>query len=382
MEDNYIFCLKAKNHDSSIPQKIKNPSTQQRENFRKINTDLKNKIMEQKNCIQNNEQWDDAKRQMNDFENIYSSSRKHLKVCQKKTASRAYFKLWEILRDFHDEIFTKNSKTSAHLCEGPGGFCECIVQYKNDFEIPIKQMFGITLLVQSTDGENRVPFWKLSKDYCATHNILLNKRNDNIGDFYSFECINKFIKKCGLSSCDLITADGGFDFSVDFNHQEENFMRLLLSEIYTAVSIQRIGGTFIVKVFDTFTEETMCLISILRIMYEKVYFIKPFTSRPANSEKYLVCINYKNVKLDIINDCKNEVINQKGIMKSLGKYLDVEVLSRITVYNTYYTARQIKHLQKTLTYVTNPCVLRENPNELDRAQFSKCEKWCEKYKIK
>lgn len=381
MEDNFIFCLKA-NNESSISKKLKNPSTEQTENFKRINTDLKSKIMEQKNRIQNNVQWDDAKRKMNDFENIYSSSKKHMKICQKKTASRAYFKLWEILRDFHDEIFTeKKHQISAHLCEGPGGFCECVVQYKNDFKIPIKQMFGITLLVQSKDGENRVPFWKLSKEFCATNNILVNKRNDNIGDFYSFECINKFIKKCGLSSCDLITADGGFDFSVDFNHQEENFVRLLLSEIYTALSIQKAGGTFIIKVFDTFTEETMCLISILKMMYEKVYFIKPFTSRPANSEKYLVCINYINAKLDIINDCKNEVINQKGIMKSLGKYLDVEVVSRITVYNTYYTARQIKHLCKTLIYVTNPCLSKELASELDRAQLLKCEKWCAKYQI-
>ena len=33
---------------------------------------------------------------------------------------------------------------------------------------------------------------------------------------------------------------------------------------------------------------------IISLFFEKIYIIKPLTSRPANSEKYILCYRYKN----------------------------------------------------------------------------------------
>lgn len=46
-------------------------------------------------------------------------------------------------------------------------------------------------------------------------------------------------------------------------------------------------GNFVCKVFDTFTPFTVGLIYILYRVFDQVCMIKPYTSRPANSERFL-----------------------------------------------------------------------------------------------
>ena len=51
-----------------------------------------------------------------------------------------------------------------------------------------------------------------------------------------------------------------------------------------------------IKVIDppeTFTTTSFKFISILNALYDKVFMVKPLTSRPSNSEKYAVCIGFK-----------------------------------------------------------------------------------------
>ena len=48
---------------------------------------------------------------------------------------------------------------------------------------------------------------------------------------------------------DLITADGGFDFSMDFNQQEILIGKLLFAQIAYALCLQKRGGKFILKIF-------------------------------------------------------------------------------------------------------------------------------------
>ena len=47
------------------------------------------------------------------------------------------------------------------------------------------------------------------------------------------------------------------------------------------------SGNFFIKFFDTFTEASLQMIYLIALLYEEVYFVKPNTSRYANSEKYI-----------------------------------------------------------------------------------------------
>ena len=57
--------------------------------------------------------------------------------------------------------------------------------------------------------------------------------------------------------------------------------------------MQKFNGTFILKIFDMFSKSTQDYIYLLSLFYNKVYIFKPQTSRLANSEKYIVCKDFK-----------------------------------------------------------------------------------------
>jgi hypothetical protein len=50
-----------------------------------------------------------------------------------------------------------------------------------------------------------------------------------------------------------------------------------------------VGGVFILKIYDVHFEITNQLLMLLCLYYRKVGIIKPLTSRPGNSEKYVLC---------------------------------------------------------------------------------------------
>ena len=93
---------------------------------------------------------------------------------------------------------------------------------------------------------------------------------------------------------------------------------------------------------------------ILSLFFEKIYIIKPFTSRPANSEKYILCkkfnINEKNsFYLEILKNIiitKNlELLDNKNINTSFN------FIHKIYNYNKWYTQRQISYINKTINYI-------------------------------
>ncbi len=56
---------------------------------------------------------------------------------------------------------------------------------------------------------------------------------------------------------------------------------------------QKKGGHFVCKFFETFTLTSIKFLAILKIFWNKIEVIKPLTSRPSNSEKYYVCMDFK-----------------------------------------------------------------------------------------
>ena len=67
-----------------------------------------------------------------------------------------------------------------------------------------------------------VPGWKKSQEYLNLHsNIMLEYGADNTGDIMNPENL-KFIRERYGNSMDLVTGDGGFDFSINFNDQESS----------------------------------------------------------------------------------------------------------------------------------------------------------------
>jgi hypothetical protein len=86
----------------------------------------------------------------------------------------------------------------------------------------------------------------------------------------------------------VVMADGGMDVSANYNAQEIFNKQLLLCQAACALAVLRPGGHFVVKAFDLFTPFSAGLVYVLHRFFAGVSVFKPHTSRPANSERYIV----------------------------------------------------------------------------------------------
>ena len=345
-------------YDLSYDKKI--GCYKQKKSLYKENLSLNSTLNKEKNKIdaiyeKNSKLWDDLKKFSNEYEFVYTSSYGSFKnISNIYPISRSYFKLWEILHDF-DLINIKNDEffISCHLAEGPGGFIEClykyIIKYITDNFRNIK-IYGSTLLSDNSS----IPKWKLKKNIQEHFNLILNYSLDESGDLYDINEVNKLITKIGKHNCNLITADGGFDFSNNYNHQEKDFMNLFISEAYIMLNLLKNNGNGIIKIYDIYSKNSIKIMYIISLFFEKIYIIKPLTSRPANSEKYILCYRYKNFSESKIYFNIFETIIQDKDLNHLNNdkvAVEYNFIEKILEYNRWYTERQISYINKTIKYI-------------------------------
>ena len=178
--------------------------------------------------------WDIAKKFTNSYEFIHTNVPETKDpICQYKPLSRSFFKMIEMINDF--DIF-ENLETpinSFHLAEGPGGFIEALVYSRNN---KLDNYYGMTLI---DNNDKNIPGWKKSEKFINENkNVHIEKGISEDGNLYDSSNFIYCAQRYG-NTMDFITADGGFDFSIDFNKQEAYAIRLILSQIFFAISMQK-----------------------------------------------------------------------------------------------------------------------------------------------
>ena len=308
-------------------------------------------------------QWDIYKKYTNPYEYIHTIvPYTKQSICKMKPLSRSFYKLIEIYNLLGLDFGQSEIKT-FHLAEGPGGFIEAISLLRNNCN---DTYYGMTLI----SNDDNIPGWKKSKYFLSTHkNIIMENGEDKTGNLLNVNnlwyCYNKY-----GNSMELITGDGGFDFSIDFNEQETLSLKLIFSQICYAIALQKKGGTFILKVFDIFLQSTVDLLYILSLLYYKVIIVKPNTSRIANSERYIVCKNFKLTDVHKILEklCSNfSIINSKMKIK---RFLNIEIpylyINKLEDINAILGQQQLENILSTLCLIDN-----EKPDKLEIIHFEK-----------
>nr|XP_023021748.1 cap-specific mRNA (nucleoside-2'-O-)-methyltransferase 1 isoform X2 [Leptinotarsa decemlineata] len=191
----------------------------------------------------------------------------------------------------------------ADVCAGPGGFTQYILWRKEWFF----KGFGLTL-----KGEHD---FNMNDYVCPSHvcfQPLYGKEEDgnvcspeNIEDFK-----NKVLHATDNQGVHFMMSDGGFSVEGNENLQEILSKNIYICQCVVALEIIRTHGHFVTKLFDTFTPFSVGLLYLMYKCFKKVTILKPNTSRPANSERYLICSslkkspsteNIKNYLKDIVN---------------------------------------------------------------------------------
>jgi 23S rRNA U2552 (ribose-2'-O)-methylase RlmE/FtsJ len=337
--------------------------------------------------------WDTIKKYTNPFEFIHTAipNSKFYTVSKLRPLSRSFYKLIELHSTFFNELHEPKSMTSFHLAEGPGGFIEALIHVRSKLASSTSTIhcqndvhYGMTLL----NVDASCPGWKKSKGFLEMHRnrVCIETGADGTGNIISssnFEhCASKY-----KNACHLITADGGFDFSCDFNNQETMVLRLLIAEMGFALALQQQGGHFILKMFDTFTKPTIDVIYVLCNFYQEVYVSKPCTSRYANSERYIVCKHFKPRTTDGLLPQLIAMFRQledvppnATITSLLPMEHDAHFLNKIEECNAIIGQQQMETINATINLILN----RSHADKLEsmkRQNIMKCISWCDKHCI-
>ncbi|XP_062871033.1 cap-specific mRNA (nucleoside-2'-O-)-methyltransferase 1 [Trichomycterus rosablanca] len=243
------------------------------------------------------------------------------------------------------------------VCAGPGGFSEYVLWRKRWNA----KGFGMTL-----KGSND---FKLEDFYAAPSELFEPyygeggiegdgdiTRPENISAFRNF--VLESTEKRGLH---FLMADGGFSVEGQENIQEILSKQLLLCQFLTALSAVRPGGHFVCKTFDLFTPFSVGLIYLLYLCFDRVSLFKPVTSRPANSERYIVCKGLKpgseavreylftvNLKLNQFRNSERDVTEVVPLDIIKG---DTEFYQYMMESNESHCSVQIKALSKIHSFV-------------------------------
>jgi 23S rRNA U2552 (ribose-2'-O)-methylase RlmE/FtsJ len=331
-------------------------------------------------------QWDAYKKYTNPYEYIHTMvPYKKKSIAKYKPLSRSYFKMIEIIHTFQLSQ-TVNPITTFHLAEGPGGFIEAICMIRKNKK---DRYIGMTLHDEIHDST--IPGWKKAESFLKQNpNVHIETGNDNTGNILSLSNLIGCKDSYG-SSIDLITADGGFDFSTDFNNQELSIAKLLFAQTCFALTMQKKGGTFILKIFDCFMQHTSDILCILTSFYNKVFITKPHTSRYANSEKYIICKDFllpscerffhfiKRAFTKMVSNTTN-ITNTTYVHRFLNCPIPLCFVSKIEEYNAILGQQQLENIHSTLLLIDNQ-YNQDKIESLINTNIQKCILLCTKIGI-
>ncbi|CAG8442974.1 812_t:CDS:10 [Ambispora leptoticha] len=273
----------------------------------------------------------------------------------------------------------------ADICGGPGGFSEYILWRKHVNGEDVYG-WGITLI-----GDKDFVPEKFHPDSGVDDCYEIIYGADGTGDICKEENIREFgriiLDKTMGAGVDLVVADGGIDFRGFEQEQETRMRQLILCQVTTMFLALQQNGEFVLKVFDVFTQFTAGIIWILYRHFKCIRIQKPEPSRPANSERYIICRGLHQSRPTITNYLFdiNRKLNDLSRRRSRGEHEEQDIIQIVEFEemkkdesfmqylknsNEKIALEQSKALDELLRYVHNPELKPKNQEEIRRERFA------------
>lgn len=182
----------------------------------------------------------------------------------------------------------------ADICGGPGGFSEYLLwrMESSSRTTASPAAIGVGITLRGAEFCD----WKVSasepaKDENSPVQFYTCDGVDGSGDVYNTDNIRCFAETLRCHAPDgaqLVVADGGFPDARDQADQESVMTRLVVAEVLAMFSVLRRGGSFLCKAFELTSPLMFQLVWLLHQCFAELTIVKPVTSRPASSERYIV----------------------------------------------------------------------------------------------
>ena len=269
----------------------------------------------------------------------------------------------------------------ADLCGAPGGFSEYIMKRIRSKGIGCAcRGYGISLVGSNEHGKG--VSWRLN-DFCQIDNSFsinyhVSKGSDGTGDLYNWENLKSFkndiqcdLQKAGIPQrrMNLVVADGGFDAQRDSECQEELAQKLVLCELAAALELIDYGGTLIVKLFGCRTESIRMAMRSMSDIFDTMEMIKPISSRPASSERYVVFSQFQGLPENWEGGSSwiNDVLINKCLQKDISFYSRLDTF--LDKFDRDMLLLNLKACFAILSHLERKAVTSEPSNSRKDVQF-------------
>ncbi|XP_025419173.1 cap-specific mRNA (nucleoside-2'-O-)-methyltransferase 2-like [Sipha flava] len=327
------------------------------------------------------DQWHSHTTKMNPAGLVIKHIRHHIRP---DFLTQAWCKFYEIAYGSNlipHNINDRNIVSTVHLCEAPGAFVSSLNHYMAiNHECLRLEWLAMTLNpYHESNGHpdivsddrlilNTLENWEFGPDYTG----------DIFQSGYSEHLFCTVLKKFDRNAC-LVTADGSIDCSDDPGEQENVVMRLHNYETMVALNVLREGGSLVLKMFTVFECNTICRMYLLCCLFKSVVVKKPITSKPGNSEVYVVCTGYlgRTLALPFIRMFFSNV-QQKNAMFILSQ-IPCEFQVGLLECSTYFSNLQIQAIESNIDALL---FKEERYCEMESLQWYVCREFIIRYGLR
>jgi len=338
--------------------------------------------------LDSSNQWEFLKRTSNPYELVYSQSqdmRIPKSICSLRPLSRSFFKMVEILSvmDFfkrNQESKQKRVLQSAHICEGPGGFIEALVNLSEKNNFTLQNAWTMTLKPTKAN----IPGWKRAYNFLRNSPMVhIEYGDDETGDVLVPVNQASFLERT-RGKCNIFTADGGFDFSEHYGNQEQEVYPLLISSGLIGLQTLAKGGDFVLKVFDTELQSTRDLLAILAYCFDHWTLYKPSLSRPCNAEKYFLGRGRRSIPPWILNvltgirDFYIKPTNHGKHISGIFPLIPETIKSDLMNLKKEYAEQQVESVKYAISHKEE---WNKNPSKIWNAIHDNSLQWCRQFQM-
>lgn len=209
-----------------------------------------------------------------------------------KLVTRGEAKMVELLRDFPhllpSRTSTTTSGTTVHVSDAPGGFISAVAR---KWEERGRRGGAHQWWAMSLRGVPGALSYHPRIQRSKNGHIVWGE--DGTGDVTNAANVARLAEDVREATqgqgAVLVTADGGFHLD-DPGQQATAVAPLIEGEVEAILQCGGTGGAAVLKVFELRDGRTRAALARLVAAFDSVHLTKPRTSRPCNSERYVVCI--------------------------------------------------------------------------------------------
>jgi len=173
----------------------------------------------------------------------------------------------------------------------------------------------------------------------------------------------------------LYTSDAGIDVSSNYNDQERMEAIIHFGQTVAGLATLAPRGNMVLKTFTYFASFSLSLIYLLTTVFKRVLIVKPISSRPSNSEVYLVCQEYEGATPQMMTKLYARMQNFSFTPLVARSCIPPEFFAGVAASHAIFS-RQIKTIREYVAYYEK---YRDNIDALKAAYGGKRREMIQEY---